>query len=115
MTFMLVLMLALVVPFIANEQTHAANGFYVSGNNLKDANGNNFVIRGVNNAHAWFDTQAYDALSTISSKKRTLLESSGRQAVRHRGCSKLSIVANSSAWLLLLNCMMQQALTAQLL
>lgn len=69
MTFMLVLMLALVVPFIATEQTHAANGFYVSGNNLKDANGNNFVIRGVNNAHAWFDTQAYDALTTISSKK----------------------------------------------
>ncbi|MGO4183557.1 cellulase family glycosylhydrolase [Paenibacillus sp. TAF43_2] len=69
MTFMFVLMLALVVPFISSEQIHAANGFYVSGNNLKDANGNNFVIRGVNNAHAWFDTQAYDALSTISSKK----------------------------------------------
>ncbi|WP_246432065.1 cellulase family glycosylhydrolase [Paenibacillus endophyticus] len=69
MTFMVAIILALVVPFIASEQTHAANGFYVSGTNLKDANGNNFVIRGVNNAHAWFDTQAYNALSTISSKK----------------------------------------------
>ncbi|MGO4547049.1 cellulase family glycosylhydrolase [Paenibacillus sp. 2TAB23] len=69
MTFMVAIILALVVPFIASEQTSAANGFYVSGTNLKDANGNNFVIRGVNNPHAWFDTQAYNALSTISSKK----------------------------------------------
>lgn len=69
MTFMVAIILALVVPFIASEQTHAANGFYVSGTNLKDANGNNFVIRGVNNPHAWFDTPAYNALSTISSKK----------------------------------------------
>ena len=32
----------------------AHNGFYVSGTDIKDANGNNFVMRGVNIAHAWY-------------------------------------------------------------
>ncbi|MCL6601547.1 MAG: glycoside hydrolase family 5 protein [Paenibacillus sp.] len=63
------LMFALVVPFVGGEKAEAANGFYVSGSDLKDANGNNFVMRGVNNAHAWFDTQAYNALTTINNNK----------------------------------------------
>lgn len=38
----------------------SAGGFYVSGTTLRDANGNAFMMRGVNIAHAWFpsDTQA---------------------------------------------------------
>lgn len=44
----------------------AASGFFVSGSALKDANGNTFVMRGVNNPHAWYDTQAYDALTAIA-------------------------------------------------
>ena len=32
----------------------AAEGFYVSGTTLYDANGNQFVMRGVNIAHAWY-------------------------------------------------------------
>lgn len=45
-----------------NGDAHAASaaGFYVSGTTLRDANGNAFIMRGVNIAHAWFpsDTQA---------------------------------------------------------
>lgn len=45
-----------------NVNTHAASeaGFYVSGTTLRDTNGNAFIMRGVNIAHAWFpsDTQA---------------------------------------------------------
>ena len=32
----------------------ASDGFYVSGTTLYDANGNPFVLRGVNIAHAWY-------------------------------------------------------------
>lgn len=35
-----------------------ADGFYVEDGRLYDAYGNDFVIRGVNNAHAWFDGYA---------------------------------------------------------
>lgn len=44
-------------------------GFTISGGVLKDANGNDFVIRGVNNPHAWYDGPAYDALTSIAGLK----------------------------------------------
>ena len=34
--------------------TATASGFYVSGTSIMDANGNQFVMRGVNIAHAWY-------------------------------------------------------------
>lgn len=34
----------------------ASKGFYVSGTDIKDANGNTFVMRGVNIAHAWYSS-----------------------------------------------------------
>jgi mannan endo-1,4-beta-mannosidase len=48
-----------------------AAGFFVQDGRLRDAYGGDFVIRGVNNPHYWFDTgaqyQAYLALDTIAS------------------------------------------------
>jgi len=45
-------------------------GFYVENGRLRDPSGNDFVIRGVGNAHVWFDPfgayLAYDALDEIS-------------------------------------------------
>lgn len=52
--------------FINNTKSYAANGFYVSGSSLRDANGNNFMMRGVNLPSIWYDTQSYNALSTIA-------------------------------------------------
>jgi hypothetical protein len=53
--------------------TKKADGFNVSNGRLLDACGNDFVIRGVNNPHAWFDTGnqylAYRALDTIAGYK----------------------------------------------
>jgi hypothetical protein len=51
--------------------TKKADGFYTSGGRLYDAYGNDFVMRGVNNPHVWFDTGnkylAYRALDAIAS------------------------------------------------
>lgn len=43
----------------------ATGGFHVSGNQLLDANGNPFVMRGVNHAHTWFKDKAAVALNAI--------------------------------------------------
>lgn len=51
----------------------AAKGFSVSGSVLKDANGNAFIARGVNNPHAWYDTQAYDVLANLAGRKTNLI------------------------------------------
>ena len=59
-------LIMLISLFITSEamsfdaQAASTAGFYVSGTSLCDANGNAFMMRGVNIAHAWFpsDTQA---------------------------------------------------------
>jgi len=51
----------------------ASKGFLVSGSVLKDANGNAFVARGVNNPHAWYDTQAYNVLPNLAARKTNLI------------------------------------------
>ena len=44
-----------------------AQSFTTRDNKLIDANGKKFVIKGINNPHAWFGQKAYDALDEISS------------------------------------------------
>ncbi|MFP5392257.1 MAG: cellulase family glycosylhydrolase [Gammaproteobacteria bacterium] len=48
-------------------------GFRVDGSVLKDANGNAFVARGVNNPHAWYDSQAYNVLPNLAARKTNLI------------------------------------------
>ncbi|MCP2164063.1 glycoside hydrolase family 5 protein [Goodfellowiella coeruleoviolacea] len=42
---------------VAGSPAYAATGFYVSGGRLHDANGSEFVMRGVNHAHTWYTSQ----------------------------------------------------------
>ena len=41
-------------------------GFYVSGTDLYDINGNKFVMRGINHAHTWFKNQLNTAVPAIA-------------------------------------------------
>lgn len=41
-------------------------GFYVNGTSLYDANGNRFVMRGINHAHTWFKSQLETAIPAIA-------------------------------------------------
>jgi mannan endo-1,4-beta-mannosidase len=52
----LVLFLGLLQPFAA-AQAQQTPGFRLSGRNVLDANGNVFVIRGINHAHTWYTSQ----------------------------------------------------------
>jgi mannan endo-1,4-beta-mannosidase len=71
-TFMLCsFTLAIILSFapVQKNAEAAATGFYVSGSSVKDANGNTFVMRGVNVPSIWYDSQSYTALTTIAGKK----------------------------------------------
>ena len=47
----------------------AANGFHVSGTKLYDANGQEFVMRGINHAHAWYKGDSDTAIPAIAKTK----------------------------------------------
>ena len=63
------LMLTLVLSFAQGVPASAAtavNGFQVSGSKLLDANGNEFVMRGINHAHAWWKGNEATAIKAIA-------------------------------------------------
>lgn len=47
------------------QPAQAAAGFTVSGTRILDANGNTFVMRGVNHAHTWYASQTSKSLADI--------------------------------------------------
>jgi mannan endo-1,4-beta-mannosidase len=51
---------------IAHMQPLFSQGFTVSGTKLLDANTNEFIIRGVNNPHAWYISKSYKALDRLA-------------------------------------------------
>ncbi len=64
-----VLCAAILLGWSYSPQAEAsAAGFYVSGTTICDANGNAFVMRGVNVPHAWFTSQTAVSLSAIADK-----------------------------------------------
>ncbi|GAB2978694.1 cellulase family glycosylhydrolase [Saccharothrix stipae] len=56
---------ALVLSLLTVVPAHAAAGFTVSNGRLLDANGNDFVMRGVNHAHTWYADRTTQALKDI--------------------------------------------------
>ncbi|SES93647.1 cellulase family glycosylhydrolase [[Clostridium] polysaccharolyticum] len=57
-------------------------GFHVSGSRLLDANGNPFIIRGINHAHTWYKDQsvtAIDAMAKTGANTIRLVLSNGVQ------------------------------------
>ncbi|MFE9676757.1 cellulase family glycosylhydrolase [Streptomyces sp. NPDC006259] len=55
----------LTTPSPAQAETRAASGFHVGAGRLLDANGEDFVLRGVNHAHAWYPTRTPQALRDV--------------------------------------------------
>ena len=58
-----VLVMAGIRPVTAKA---ASDGFYVNGTTIYDANGNPFVMRGINVPHAWFPEQTKTAIDAIA-------------------------------------------------
>lgn len=51
---------------ITTSATTSVNGFKVNGSKLYDANGNEFVMRGINHAHAWYKGNESVAIPAIA-------------------------------------------------
>jgi mannan endo-1,4-beta-mannosidase len=51
---MILLLAGMVFPA---QPVQAATGFRISGRNLLDANGNNFIMRGISHPHVWYTNQ----------------------------------------------------------
>ncbi|MET9440785.1 cellulase family glycosylhydrolase [Streptomyces sp. NPDC006610] len=47
---------------------HAATGIHVSNGRILESNGNDFVMRGINHAHAWYPGQTSSSLAAIKAK-----------------------------------------------
>lgn len=67
-SFVVLAMFGLVMGMLAvAHPARAAVGFTVSGGRLLDANGNQFIMRGVSHPHTWFASQTTNALAGIKS------------------------------------------------
>ena len=74
--------IALFFVFAFAATVAKAEGFHVLGSKLIDANGNPFLIRGINYPHAWFNKQAKTSIKDIAAKNANLVRvvlSAGRQ------------------------------------
>jgi chitodextrinase len=49
-----------------NPAASSQDGFYIKGTTLYDANGNPFVMRGINHAHSWYKDQLSVAIPAIA-------------------------------------------------
>ena len=66
----------------ADASEFDGKGFYVDGTKLYDANGNEFVFRGINHSHTWFrsyDDTALEAIAETGSNSVRLVLSNGGQ------------------------------------
>lgn len=62
-TIILAQTITMMMPMAAHA---ASSGFYVSGSKLYDANGNEFLMRGINHAHAWYKGQEGTSIPAIA-------------------------------------------------
>ena len=52
---------------VSSMATSHASGFYVDGTTIRDANGNAFMMRGINIAHAWYKDQTETSIKAAAS------------------------------------------------
>jgi mannan endo-1,4-beta-mannosidase len=63
------------------DRNAAATGFHVSGRFLLDANGNNFLMRGINHPHTWFpdETSSFASIKAKRANTVRVVLSSGKR------------------------------------
>lgn len=61
-------MICTLLPLTPQTVKAASDGFYTSGTSVYDANGNKFIMRGVNIAHAWYSSETDTSIKAAASK-----------------------------------------------
>ena len=91
------LLAAVAVPVPA---TAAATGFSISDGRLLDANGKDFVLRGVNHAHTWYTdrtTQALKDIKALGANSVRIVLSSGDRWTRNDATDVANVVSQCKA------------------
>jgi mannan endo-1,4-beta-mannosidase len=74
--------------------SQAATGFHISGRNLLDANGNNFIMRGINHAHTWYpaQTSAFANIKNAAANTVRVVLSSGARWTKNDASDVANVI-----------------------
>ncbi|MET7865172.1 cellulase family glycosylhydrolase [Micromonospora taraxaci] len=89
-------LLALLVAVLAfGQPAHAAAGFSVAGGKLYDANGTEFVMRGVNHAHTWYpqQTSSFADVKALGANTVRVVLSSGDRWTRNTNADVANVIS----------------------
>ncbi|MET7372009.1 cellulase family glycosylhydrolase [Micromonospora arida] len=88
--------LALLVTVLAfGQPAHAAAGFSVAGGKLYDANGAEFIMRGVNHAHTWYpqQTSSFANVKALGANTVRVVLSSGDRWTRNTNADVANVIS----------------------
>lgn len=96
--FALLLSMLVSVSFL-QQPAHAATGFDVRNGKLYDANGNEFIFRGVAHPQVWFqnEMQAYGDIASLGANSVRVVLSSGHQWDRSSASEVQAVVSECKA------------------
>ncbi|MCG5440588.1 cellulase family glycosylhydrolase [Micromonospora foliorum] len=89
-------LLALLVTVLAfGQPAHAAAGFSVAGGKLYDANGAEFIMRGVNHAHTWYpqQTSSFADVKALGANTVRVVLSSGDRWTRNTSADVANVIS----------------------
>ncbi|MFC5923262.1 cellulase family glycosylhydrolase [Micromonospora vulcania] len=89
-------LLAVLVAVLAfGQPAHAAAGFSVAGGKLYDANGTEFIMRGVNHAHTWYpqQTSSFADVKALGANTVRVVLSSGDRWTRNSNADVANVIA----------------------
>ncbi|GIJ79043.1 mannan endo-1,4-beta-mannosidase [Micromonospora phaseoli] len=89
-----VLLATVAAVFAFGPPAHAATGFTVSGGKLFDANGSEFIMRGVNHAHTWYATQtsSFANVKALGANSVRVVLSSGDRWTRNSAADVSNVI-----------------------
>ncbi|MGC4821429.1 cellulase family glycosylhydrolase [Micromonospora sp. DT63] len=89
-------LLALLLAVLAFSQpAHAAAGFSVAGGKLYDANGAEFIMRGVNHAHTWYpqQTSSFADVKALGANTVRVVLASGDRWTRNTNADVANVIS----------------------
>lgn len=89
-------LLALLLAVLAfGQPAHAAAGFSVAGGKLYDANGTEFVMRGVNHAHTWYpqQTTSFADVKALGANTVRVVLASGDRWTRNTNADVANVIS----------------------
>ncbi|RKN38407.1 cellulase family glycosylhydrolase [Micromonospora endolithica] len=89
-------LLALLVGVLAfGQPARAATGFSVADGKLYDANGNEFIMRGVNHAHTWYtqQTSSFANIKALGANTVRVVLSSGDRWTRNSNADVANVIS----------------------